>query len=371
MVIAPRFFSTSEELQDFLLRESPGSLTVLPHQRLAHQLWHRQRSQETAAGRAAWEPLPLVTLQGWLADLFRSLWPREALAPYLTRLALWRRALGAAAPPAGPTPELEWAQALDEAYNLLGRHSMAGGDAPPALSAAADSPLIAWRRRVTRAYVQLLREEGWLSPGELPAYLLQALQAGKLRLPGKILVVGLETPAPAEAAVLQAVEGGTRVQHLQVRGDLQNVTRAVVLPDRGQELEWVAARLLEAAQEDGIPLHRLAVTAPDLNSYAPELLRILAELLGPPQTAGGWAYNASRGPSLADTPLFQAALLPLRFAAAENREDLMSLLLSPYCGAFKPRRADCFSLLGSDIVEIVSGDRQGRGWAVQTAKEET
>jgi RecB family exonuclease len=339
--LAPvRTFSTSEELQEIVFRESPGALTVVPHQRLAHQLWHRQRTQEMAAGRAAWVPLPLVTLQGWFGDLFRSLWPREALASPLTRLALWRRALAAAAPPAGPTPELDWAQALDEAYELLGRHLPAGGEARPTRPAAADPPLIAWRRQVSRAYQQLLRQEGWLSPGELPAYLLQAVQSGRLRLPENLLVVGLETPAPAEALVLQAVAARSRVQHLRVRGDLQNVTRAVVLPDRGQEMEWVAAELLAAAREEGIPLHRLAVTAPDLESYAPQLLRVLAELLGPPQAAAGWAYNASRGPSLADAPLFQAALLPLRFAASENREDLVSLLLSPYCGTFKRQRAD-------------------------------
>ncbi len=359
---SPRFFSTSAELQDILLRESPGSLTVVPHQRLAHQLWHRQRTAETAGGRAAWEPLPLLTLQGWLADLFRSLWPREVLAPALTRLALWRRALQTAPPPAGPTSELQWAQALDETYSILCRHLMAGGDARPAkslppVSAAEESPLVAWRRQVTRTHVRLLREEGWLSPGELPAYLLSALQAGKIKLPERVLVVGLETPAPAESAWLEALESHTRVQHLQVRGDPKNVTRAVVLPDRGQELEWAAAAVLEAVQQEGLPLHQLAVTSFDMDNYAPEFLRVLTELLGPPQTTGGWAYNSSQGPCLADTPLFQAALLPLKFAGAERREDLVSLLLSPYFGEFQRERA---SLARWD--RIFRERRTDQGW---------
>ena len=331
---AARFFATSHELQDFLLRQSGGALVVVPHQRLAHQLWHRQRTLEMGSGRAAWEPLPLVTLQGWLADLFRSLWPREALAPTLTRLARWRRALKEVPPPEGPTPELDWAQALDGAHDLLCRHQL-----PILTPAATDSPLVAWRRQVTRTYVRLLKEKGWLSPGELPAYLLSALQAGKIKPPGKVLVVGLETPAPAEAAWLQALESRAEVQHLQVRGGLQAVTQAVVLPDRGQEVEWVAARLLESARHDGIPLHRLAVTSPDLDRYAPQLRRVLEELLGPPQSAAGWAYNFSRGPCLAETPLFQAALLPLKFAAGERREDLVSLLLSPYFGALQRQQS--------------------------------
>ena len=144
------------------------------------------------------------------------------------------------------------------------------------------------------------------------------------------MVVGLESAAPAENAFLAAVARRTRVLHLQVRGDPQAVKAAMVLPDRGQELAWVAARLLESAAA-GIPLHRLAVTAMDMEQYGPRLQAVLAELLGPPQDAGGWAYNFSQGPRLAETPLFLAATLPLKFVAAgEHREDLMSLLLSPF-----------------------------------------
>src|SRR4030042_590379 len=99
---------------------------------------------------------------------------------------------------------------------------------------------------------RLLRAQRGPVPGELPGYFLAALKAGRLKLPGQVLVVGLETPAPAEAAWLQALEGRTRGQHLQVRGGLKNVTRAVVLPDRGQALEWVAASLLESAQQEGL-----------------------------------------------------------------------------------------------------------------------
>ena len=72
----------------------------------------------------------------------------------------------------------------------------------------------------------------------------------------------------------------------------------------------------------GLPLHRLAVTAPAIDVYTPHLRRVLAELLGPPQSPEGWAYNFSQGPTLAEVPLFWAALLPLTFIAArERRED--------------------------------------------------
>jgi RecB family exonuclease len=326
---ATRFFTTGAALQDYLLAHAgPDALVLIPHQRLAHQVWHRQRLAALAAGRPAWEPLALRTLNAWWSELFQGLWPKEALAPPLVRLARWRQALQAAPPPPGPTPELSWAQALDETHTLLCRHGV-----PLSQPGPDDSPLITWRRQVTRIYADLLRQGAWLSPGELPAYLVAALRDGQLKLPTSLLVVGLETPAPLEELWLNEVGRHTRVIHLQVRGDLENVRQALVLPDPGQELHWVAAQLVELARGDGLPLHRLAVTAMDIDNYAPQLRRVLAELLGPPQSPDGWAYNFSQGPNLSEVPLFQAALLPLRFIAArERREDLVSLLLSPYYG---------------------------------------
>jgi ATP-dependent helicase/nuclease subunit B len=325
-----KFFPTGAALQDYLLEPAGlGTLAVIPHQRLAHQIWHRQRLAALAAGRSAWEPPALHTLNAWWSELYQGLWPQETLAPPLVRLALWRQALKAAPPPDGPTSELTWAQALDEAHILLCRHGL-----PLLKPKPDDSPLVAWRRRVSRVYADLLRQGAWISPGELPAYLTAALREGRLnKLPPRVLLVGMETPAPLEDLWLQEVNRHTRLVRLQVRGDPKNVQKAVVLPDPGQELDWVAAQLVELAHRDNLPLHRLAVTAMAIDTYTPNLRRVLAELLGPPQTSAGWAYNFSQGPNLAEAPLFQAALLPLIFIAArERREDLVSLLLSPYYG---------------------------------------
>ena len=64
-----------------------------------------------------------------------------------------------------------------------------------------------------------------------------------------MLVAGLETPAPMEDLWLQELSRRTQVVHLQVRGDPSNVGEAVALPDPGQELHWVAAKLVELAQQ--------------------------------------------------------------------------------------------------------------------------
>jgi ATP-dependent helicase/nuclease subunit B len=327
-----RTFASSAALQDFLLQEaSPETLIIVPHQRLARQVWHRQRQQHLAAGHSAWEPLHLLTLGAWWRELYRSLWLPQLPAPPLRRLALWAQALEAGPALEGTQPDLAWAKALDETYETLFRHQLPGTE--PRFD---DPPVVAWRRQVTEIYEELLQGENLLTPARMAGLLIRALDEGHLRLPEQILVVGLETPAPLEEAWLTAIARRTHLTRVQVRGNPEAVEEAYVFANPEEELEWAAARLVAWRHHEAVPLHRMAVTSPVMDDYAPRFRRVLAELLGPEERHGAWSYNFSAGPGLYDTPLFAAALLPLRFAAlGERREDLIALLLSPFFHALQ------------------------------------
>jgi len=331
----PRSFSSSASLQQYLLDEiEPDTLVLVPHRRLARQVWHKQRLANLEQGRTAWEPLNLTTLPDWWTELYHHLWGPYALAPPLVRLGLWHRAIEAGPALEGISPDLEWAQALDESHELLLRHSL-----PLDSAGSAEPPLVGWRRGVTRIYRELLREQSWLSQGEIPDFLLANLKKIRPSLPSQLAVVGLQTPAPQEERWLAAVDQHLPVTRLLIQGNPDHLRQGVELPDREEEMAWVAARLLECHHLEQIPLHRLAVTSPILDRYAPRFQGLLRELLGPAVGEDGWAYNLSRGPSLADTPLWNAALLPLTFLAqGERREDLVGLLLSPYYQAMKPHQ---------------------------------
>jgi RecB family exonuclease len=322
-----KVFPSGAELQEFLLAgASPDSLILVPHQRLARQLWHRQRLAALEHGARAWEPLTCRTLGAWWQELLDRLWLPQAPPPPLVRLRLWRRAIAAAPPPEGIAADLTWAAALDEAYLLLARHRLAA--LPPQ---EPDSALLRWRREVTGRYEALLREEGWLSPGSLPALLLDALEAGRLPLPSTVSVAGLEAPAPVEKEFLSALARHTRVMHLRVRGHPGAVREAWVLKDMQEEMAWVAARLVEAAVREGLAPHRVAVTSPAMGAYQEDFRRVLRELLGPAGGPETWRYNFSLGPRLTDTPLFAAATLPMSFfVRGERREDLAALFFSPF-----------------------------------------
>ncbi|WP_449245476.1 PD-(D/E)XK nuclease family protein [Desulfobacca acetoxidans] len=332
---AIKIFPTSAALQDFLLAQSPGALIIVPHMRLAYQVWRRQRLAARAAGRLAWEPLAMTTLSGWWHQLGPQLWLPVQPASYLQRMSCWLQAMAAAPPPEGVEADLAWAAALDEALDLIERYQI-----PPAAGAYGESTLIAWRRPVIREFLDLLRQKGSITPAALPSYLLQALQSGSLSWPEKILLVGMETPAPVEQEWLTAVARKCPLIQLILVGREDTARYAITLPDRRQEMDWVAAKVLELADQEQIPLHRLAVTAPNLTEYLPELRRIWRELLGPGMTPEGCWYNFSLGDCLAETPIFHAALLPLRFRTyGELREDLAAWLLSPYYQEFSPQQA--------------------------------
>jgi RecB family exonuclease len=348
-----KIFHSSAELQKFILDEvALDNLVVVPHRRLARQVWHKQRLRNLKQGLSAWEPLPLLTLPDWWSELFQNLWPPLALAPSLVRLALWRRAIDAGPPLEGAAPDLEWAKNLDDAHELLLRHGL-----PLDIPAPGESLLVRWRRTISRIYGERLRQEGWLAPGELPGYLLAALSQKRIPLPARLFVVGLETMAPMEERWLEAVAFHIPVTRLFLRGNPANLQQGLVLPDRDEEMAWVASQLL-ACQQEKIPLHRLAVTSPVMDRYAPRFQKVLQEMLGPAVSEEGFAYNLSRGPSLDTTPLAKAALLPLAFLAqGERREDLVALLLSPYSQALIPHQG---SLAAWD--RLFREKRLDQGW---------
>jgi len=324
-------FASSAALQEYLLTLPPGGLVLVPQMRLAHQVWRRQRLAAREARVAAWEPVAMTTLGGWWRQLWRQAWLPQQPASRWQRLCCWRRILEAFPFQGQVLADLTWAALLDEAYDLLQRYQL-----PRPEPGGRMSPLIAWRETVFQEFAAQMAGQGLLTAAMVPAVLSEALAGGKVNLPDYLVVVGLETPAPAEEQWLQAVARRRPVVRLQLwgRGEQDLRCRAVVLPDRHQEMAWVAAQVLEQAQH--LPLHRVAITAANLEDYLPDLRRIFQELLGPAATVAGGRYNFSLGPTLAASPLFQAAFLPLRFRLeGESRRDLLAWLQSPYYGVWR------------------------------------
>ncbi len=323
-------FATSAQMQEFLLTLPSAALILVPHMRLAYQVWRRQRQAARIRGVAAWEPLAMTTLTRWWGQLCRRVWLPLQPASSWQRLVFWQRALEAHPWQGQVLSGISWAALLDETYDLVERYQL-----PAPARVGPESGLITWRQNLFQDFTAQLQASGVVTWAEIARTLLQALSDDKLALPEALIVVGLETPAPLEEEWLQAVAARRPVTRVHLLGRREEIgQQAVVLPDQHQELEWVAARLLELAQEH--PWHRLAITGADLEGYLPALRRILRELIGPATDRDGGYYNFSLGPTLADAPLFQASLLPLRWRQeGEQRQELLAWLQSPFYGAWR------------------------------------
>ena len=97
---------------------------------------------------------------------------------------------------------------------------------------------------------------------------------------------GSRPPPRRRSAGSRRVARRLPVTRLLVRGNPENLQQGVVLPDREEEMAWVASQLV-AGHREGLPLHRLAVTSPVMDRYQRGFQGILKELLGPAVGEGG------------------------------------------------------------------------------------
>lgn len=180
----------------------------------------------------------------------------------------------------------------------------------------------AWERdeesRAFRTWYQRVRarcrEERWMLPARLPAFLAPRLQ----EVPGlanrRILLAGFDEIEPGNAALFEALSRvAARLAILETRDSSRTEAelRLLSAADAGEELraaaEWAAAAL--QAQPDA----RLVIVIPDLGSRRVEAEESLLEALHPGWQIGGAIpsnrrFNLSLGEPLSANPVAAAGL---------------------------------------------------------------
>ncbi|MFH1671833.1 MAG: PD-(D/E)XK nuclease family protein [Pseudomonadota bacterium] len=306
----------------------PGVLVLCSGGRLARHIRHLFRLTQLGEGKNGWIPPDIMTLNAWIQQAWGATWPRTKSLSYIARMKLWETVVRSNPPPAGLSPDLSLYETLDETYAVLVRHllSLGGGDIP-------STPIVSWRRATCRAFESLAQSKGAFHPDHLPSFLAEAVRDGKIKLPDQIVLAAFEAPAPIEQALFDAISERCNLKMLPLpAGTPDRIARAVSLPDKNQEILWLIRELFGDAQTS--PLHRIGVVIPNIESCAPQIKRMLDEVM-PIPTAGTAGVNISIGESLLERPLIKAALLPIRFLAeGEPRSLLLSLFLSSYYGCW-------------------------------------
>ena len=299
--------------------------------RLARRLRHRFRMRCIEDGMRGWHPPQAMSLNAWLQNVWTESWPERVPASDILRTSLWYRLTSEIPPPSPFERDLGLCSLLDENYGVMIRHGIEPAAGFPS------TPLVEWRRGISRAFKVGLDREGFFHPAELPILVSGAISTNAAVCPGKISLSGFESPAPIETDLFSLLEKKAPVEYCEAQRGKPEALRAVALPSPEQEVRYLIHCL--AGDARSLPLSRIGVIAPDLQACASILEEGLKAVLGDNPSQGSQWFNITLGKSLHDSPLIKAALLPLRFLTErEPRDIFLSLLLSPYYGCWQGHR---------------------------------
>jgi RecB family exonuclease len=285
-------------------------------------------------GIKGWKPPNAMSLNAWLSHVWSESWPEKIPAPELYMINLWKELVKSIPTPQPLKPDFGLYHLLDENYSTMIRHKINPCSGPPS------TPLVEWRRDISRMFKETLDELDLFHPSEFPSCVMKAITENIITCPDRISLVGFEFPAPLETDLFELLEGKSYVEYEVSVQQKQNHLEAITLPSPEQEVIYLAHRLIEDA--GSLPLHRIGVVVPDFKSYSGMIERSLKELMGEKPPEGASWFNITLGIPLIDSMLIKAALIPLRLMSeGESRELFLSLILSPYYGCWQGKRHDC------------------------------
>ncbi|MBW2600108.1 MAG: hypothetical protein JRC60_08575, partial [Deltaproteobacteria bacterium] len=253
--------------------------------------------------------------------LARESWPEEMPAPDLYRMNLWKELAGRIAPPSPLTVDTNLCAILDENYGIMARHGLDPASGFPS------TPLVEWRREISGAFRKMLDYNGLFHPSRHPVLLRRAIIEGRIVCPDRISLAGFESPAPVEHELFLALEQKSDLEYVNLPSEKPETIEPIALPSPEQEVIYLIHRLAQDART--IPLHRIGVVVPNMDTYAKMLERDLRAVTSDAPPHGFHWFNMTKGVPLLETHLMNAALLPLRFILeGQPRELFLSLLLS-------------------------------------------
>ena len=291
-------------------------LILTATERLARSLHRHARIHAIVSGIKGWERPDITSLNSWMDRLWSESFQEQLPASKLARTRLWKELVETSTAPLPLAAGFSLYALLDETYEILVRHKVDPEAGPPS------TPLVQWRRDLTRSFRRRLECEGLFHPGEWPVYLMNGLKERRISLPRKVLLQGFEFPAPLERDLFRLMETITEVEYDVNRRAEGGVIHALALPSPEQELTYLGRSLIEDAGV--MPLHRIGVIAPDLTRYAQAFARTLTDLMGHTPAGDAHWFNITLGSSLSKLPLFASALLPFRFIQEGERRETSS-----------------------------------------------
>ncbi|HSI43584.1 MAG: PD-(D/E)XK nuclease family protein [Methylophilaceae bacterium] len=334
------------ELQDTLILCSTARLARSVS--LAHA--RRQRAQ----GMMQWQPLPVLTLNIWLAKVIEQALlqgqialeevPRMVLNSAQERV-LWERVIERTL--TGDTAVLfdrvGLAQAAQDANRLIQEWNIAiasawADNAYTHLPQSEETTqFLQWRNEFRKQ----CKTAGWMEPTRYVDWQIAQIAKGAVELPPHISIAGYDRISPQEQRLLDTLteRGVVVAQWSHLLSEAPTNVSKTGLADSEAEcraaVAWVADKL--AAN----PAARIGIAVPELANLRGCLIALLDDTLHPQTLSPAYAeqerlYDLSLGLALSRNPLVAVALDLLRLASRQyqiNQQDFSNMLLGPYWSA--------------------------------------
>jgi ATP-dependent helicase/nuclease subunit B len=295
-----------------------GGAVVASSARAARALRRMHAEAQRSRGLEAWRSADILDWDSWLSRLwYKKLRSGSEIRLLLTPLQeqqLWVRLVKPAIEgrrlisPAGVADLAQEAYALlcaYRAFEFLRGEQAYGAD-------------VESFRPWARSFEGDCRKEGWLSRSMLPLALSDAVPAGQLEVPPKLLLVGFDRVTPAQQSLIEAFRDHGHEMEMEQTAEIALAEAPLLVEaiDKRDEIAtcalWVRHELTALGQTA-----RIAVVVPGVASVRAEIERVFRQVLAPAAVAIGarlpLPYEFSLGVPLSEVPMARSALLLLRW----------------------------------------------------------
>ena len=321
--ISDQTFSSALELEKALVKgASRGDLVLTSTARLSRRVLHCFRLERIKGKEQGWKTPTIIGLNRWVRNAFESLWEPYRPLSRLAALRLWDEATQGVELVEGLRRGPFLYQQLQDSFDLLMRSGQS------LLGSASGHILPDWRRSVFGHFLALLEKNQYIPWGNILKRVGEAVDEGRITLPGKILLAGYDEFSPMEETLVDSMARRSKVTLCRASKNPEESVKARVYATPEQECQAVCAEVIHSWNNGQ---KRLGVVFLD-GDYFKLIKQYFEELVDRQERpSDALRYNLTMGTPLSEHPLFQTALLPLRLLdEPQPNPYLSSLLFSPY-----------------------------------------
>jgi ATP-dependent helicase/nuclease subunit B len=306
-----------------------GATIITSSGRLARVLTHEFHRQQKEQGSSVWKTPDILPLDAFLKRIWREWVMRgtqpgcPALLSTLQEQMVWEQVIRR-------TPEGGTLLQIPE----TAKHAMAAWELIQAYRLKVDSEFEAsddWAAFAawSRGFVSLCGTKNWLESARLGDMVARLFRDGETPRPKLLYIAGFDELTPQQSEFFTAAGDGRKLERL----DFHVEPSRRKLRDSAAEIHAAAAWARQLLEEH--PDAQIGVIVPDLERSRSKVERIFREKLDPAAKFDDRerSFHLSLGPSLAQYPAVNAALLMLEFGAGQITLPQAGVLLrSPFLG---------------------------------------